>query len=220
MSSIKIMRRRRLFNDPLIPVTNAPVLRSSVPAVFDSRWDAIRSHLPSLPNIFVDPGRARKTASGEAFEVGERIQEFVAQNLPKLDISPAAIAGLASKLKMPLIAAVGVAAVAGLAYLVYKLYTNRASISETISTVMSDLKNIAPDLTRIPGWLDSIKKEVSDAFSGDAPSALKKLIKIKDAVLDHQKSINPSGVGAGINMFGQSAPRHRHRGAGLKSVMY
>ncbi len=144
--------------------------------------------------------------------VADRIGEYISTNFPNLGVNAATIGTIASKLKMPLVAAVGVAAAAGLAYLVYKLYTNRETIPETIRTFMNDVKSTAPDLSKIPGWFESIKNEVSNAVSGKSPATiLERLVKIKNAVLGHQTTIAPAG--GSINYF---SPTPARSGGGLK----
>lgn len=194
--SIKVLRR-----------VHKPI-QSTMPALFESRLEAIKSWLPSLRG-------SRKSASGDAASALELIKEFFTMNAP--DISLANITALASKLKMPLLIAVGIAAVAAIIYLVYKVYTNRESIQAAIDEFMADLKNVAPDLVKIPGWLDSIKHEISDAFSMENPAGIvERLVKIKDAVMGHQKTISPANMGSGLLYI----PGHSHHGGGLKVPLH
>lgn len=192
----------------LMRTHKTPVV-TSTPSLFESRWDAFKSWLPSLRNDG-EPltfGR-RKTADGLPPSMASNIKEFFALNFPSL-IDPAAIANMASKVKLPLGIAVGVAAVAGLAYAVYKLWTGQWKLPEAVKSILDDLKAAAPDLTKLPGWFDSIKAEVNDAFKSDNPATIvERLTKIRDAVMGHQKSINPSGSGGGIDFFYDLGLRH------------
>ena len=214
--SVKILRRTHA------PLMNAPAAQTStsIPGLLRSKFNEVRNSLSPIVN---QASRARKSADPEGFSAGERIREFIFQNAPKIaqDMDMEKLGEIASKLKMPLVVAVGVAAAAGFAYLIYKLYTNRATIAETIDNIMADLKSIAPDLSKIEGWAEHVKKEVSEALSShSADTALERIVKIKDAVLNHQ--VNTSGrVGHGINFLQQSQRRPvRGRGAGLKTPMY
>jgi len=194
-------------------------MTSSIPGLISSKWNAIKE---GMAPFFTQASRARKSADPEGFSVPDRIREFFFQNVPNLaaNMDMDKISEISSKLKMPLLVTVGIAAAAGLAYLVYKLYTNRSSIATTVDNVMTDLKSIAPNLTKVEGWFDTIKKEVTDALSTDSPaSALERLVKIKDAVIGHQKTITGT-VGSGINFLHDARPRHtRGRGAGLRTPM-
>lgn len=218
--SVKILRR-----------THAPFMRAptplhttSVPGLISSKLNAVKE---SLSPLFTQATRARKSADPDGFSVPDRIREFFFQNAPtiasNMDIDK--LDEILGKLKMPLVVAIGIAAAASLAYLVYKLYTNRATIAETIDNVMKDLKAVAPDLTKIEGWADSIKKEVTDALYSNSPdTALERLVKIKDAVLGHQKSMTGS-VGSGINFLHEkryrrvTRPIRANRGGGIKVPM-
>lgn len=214
--SVKILQRRT--HAPMM--RGAPPMSSSIPGILNSKWNAFKEGLSPL---FANASRARKSADPEGHSVPDRIREFFFQNAPTIasNIDMDTIGEITSKLKMPLLVTVGIAAAAGLAYLVYKLYTNRASIASTIDNVMQDLKSVAPDLTKVEGWADNIKQEVTSALSSDSPAtALEKLVKIKDAVMGHQKSIS-GHVGSGINHLRERPSRHpRGRGAGLKTPMY
>jgi hypothetical protein len=194
-------------------------MSTSIPALLRSKWGDIQE---GIAPFFSQASRARKSADPGGFSVPDRIREFFFQNAPNIarDIDMDKIGEIAGKVKMPLLVTVGIAAAAGLAYLVYKLYTNRASIASTIDNVMQDLKSIAPDLTKVEGWAENIKKEVTDALSTDSPAtALEKLVKIKDAVMGHQKSIT-GNVGSGIDFLREHRARARVRGAGIKTPMY
>lgn len=211
--SVKILRRTHA---PLM--RPAPPYSSNLPGLFSGVASSLKSGLSSL--LPAATLRARKSADPAGFSVGERIREFIFQNAPSAaqDLDMDKIMEFASKLKMPLVALVGIAAAASIIYLVYKLYTNRASIAATIDNMMADLKSVAPDLTRVPGWFDTIKREVVEAFSADNPaSVVERLVKIKDAVIGHQQTIGDGKVGAGINYL--LTPRGRRkgrRGAGMK----
>jgi hypothetical protein len=192
--SVKVLHRRP---GPTV-VTSLPGLTSAVPPS--------TSGIGSL--IGDTAGSAASSFSAAA------IQSFLASKISSVDA--ASVASLAGTLKVPLLIALGIAAAAALAYLVYLVYTHREPIGNAINKVIADLKSIAPDLTAIPGWLDNIKREVADAFSSSNPAtALEKLAKIKKAVLGHQVGINPSNVGSGIDLFGH----HSHMGGGLKVPM-
>lgn len=221
--SVKILRRTHA---PLMRPAPGP-MSTSIPGLISSKFGEIKSAISPLFSTTVsNVSRARKSADPEGFSVPDRIREFFFQNAPTIaaNMDMDKIGEITSKLKMPLVVTIGIAAAAGLAYLVYKLYTNRATIAETVDNIMKDLKSVAPDLTKVEGWAESIKKEVSDALSGNSPdSALEKLAKIKDAVMGHQKSMT-GAVGSGINFLreprrvrGPNAPyAGRRRGAGLK----
>lgn len=163
----------------------------------------------------------------EKSDTTKAISSYVANNFGNTSLATSfipAIRDIAAKLKLPAIATVGVAAAAGLAYLVYKVYTNRESISDAVKKFVEDMKSVAPDLTKIPGWIDSIKTEVLNAFNSDNPaSALEKLVRIKDAILGHQKSMNHTNIGSGINFF-EDCMEANHRvsnnGSGIKMAVY
>ncbi len=181
--------------------------QKNMPDLFDSRLDAIKS-------LFSLRG-ARKSASGESPSAIESVKEFFTMNAP--DISISSIAEMASKLKTPLIVALGVAAVAAIIYLVYKVYTNKEPIQKAISDFIADIRNVAPDLTAVPGWLDSIRNEVVEAFAAGSPATIvERLVRIKNAVLGHQKSINSNNIGRGLLELPSPG---KHVGYGLKVPM-
>jgi hypothetical protein len=154
----------------------------------------------------------------------DRIKESIVFNAPGIASAASSLSGLLdsdvlgqvlSRLKLPAIAALGVAFVSGLAYLAYKLY-NRYTTSgadEAVEKIMADLSNTAPDLMKVEGWYDKILGEVIDAVeSSNDPSVLvEKIAAIKTAVIEHQKTISPERIGSGISLFAG-----RKKGGGLR----
>ena len=49
---------------------------------------------------------------------------------------------------------------------------------------------------------------------------MEKLVKIKDVILGHQKTINAENIGSGINFFVEPARPRKHKGGGIKAVIY
>lgn len=195
MATIKVLHRR-----------HAP---SSLPVAAPS-LGPISALMGSLGSFFRDTGtqmaRARKTADGEPFGIVDRVREFINMNAPGITLDDAAsgltLAQLLSKVKGPATAVLGAAALATIAFLVYKLYTNRASIAETVDRFMADLRSTAPDLIKVPGWLDSMRRSVATALKSDSPAAaVSALADMKGDVIERQESIAPDRVGSGIDVF-------------------
>lgn len=130
------------------------------------------------------------------------------------------------------VAAIGIAAVAGLIYLVYKLWKahqtgDRRSIIDTArhlaNEVLEDFKHSAPDLFAIPGWLDQIKRQIADAVgSGDPATVLGRLASIKEEIVGHQGRMDPAKIGKGLILARAQAANggQRRTGRGAVSPIY
>jgi|ERR1700744_1674967 len=199
----KILYRTRLGRPTSIPTIFGKYESASyIPQLQDAR--------ESVESIFA----ARKSASGGPLTVAERVGEFIARNKPNLNIDTSAIASIASKLKVPGLALLGVAFVAGVSYLAYKLYRkwSDSNAEAAINKIMEDLKSTAPDLFKIPGWADQVRNEVIEAVSsGNDVAMTEKILQIKTAVVEKQNSMGKP-VGAGIDLFyDKQSPRYTKR---------
>jgi hypothetical protein len=168
---------------------------------------------------------ARKSADGEALSVASYIKEFIIRAAGS-EIDSSFVLNAVKSIKGPILAVLGVAAVAGLIYLAYKLYKNwnPAAVQQTIDTVIADLKNIAPSIVSVPGWLNEIRERVTRIVSSDGASSptamVSELADIKADLMSKQEKAEPGRGGAGIDMirhhltYRSSEPRRR-RGAGM-----
>lgn len=204
--SVKILNRTRLGRPTSVPVLATIRLPSGGPS---ARLGPVRNvgfadKMSTVFRAFSDGG-TRKTADGAPPSILEKIREFITQNVPKFSGDTQFVSDLVQKLKVPAIAALGIAFVGGLAYLAYRLYKHHTqkNVDSTVSAVMADIQSTTPDLLKIPGWADTIRAEVTAAASagGDPAAFVEKIAAIKSAVIAHQKSINPSRVGSGFNMI-------------------
>jgi hypothetical protein len=158
-----------------------------------------------LPNL-VSMGH-RKTAEGAPLTIMEKIREFIVQNKPNITADPSAIIAAAKRVKMPLLAVAGVAFIAGVSFLAYKLYKHwsEGKANETIAKIMKDIEASTPDLLRMDGWREQIHQEVSDAVHAGSPEEMtKRITEIKTAVIEKQRS-SGKAVGAGIDLFREGA---------------
>jgi len=165
-------------------------------------------------------GRHRKSADELPLSTIDRIKESIVFNAPSLAavMNNTTLRDILSKLKLPLIATLGISFIAGLAYLAYRLYTNYTTTRkrETIDTIMKDIEATAPDLVGVQGWRESIRNEVEEATNRNTPADLVSAIAgIKSAVIKHQHSINAENIGSGINMFAamHNYPTHAQHAA-------
>lgn len=212
--SVKILMRRPG------PQIGSTILPSSAPTV---------SSLPSIKNILAGVGSkissafaTRKSASGEALSFVEKVGEFIARNVPSVDVST--VIGLMSAAKIPVLAALGVAAAGGIVYLAYKLYKHftEKGAKETIATIMKDLRDIAPDIFNVPGWAEQIETDVAAAVESGPEEMINKIADIKTTLLEKQRATSPKNIGAGINVFAGELPYPAQirgmGGAGLMTI--
>lgn len=182
-----------------------------------------RSAPPPPPRSFMDTfldkftdfttaaSRARKPAGDEPLSVFDRVKEFFVFNGPRIDLET--LQQLMSKVKMPLLIALGVAAAAAVAYGVYRLYKHFSTAKteeerqqaeeNALETFVKDVRSVAPDLMKIEGWEASLRAEAEKAIleHSDPASLVEKLTKIKAAAKEHQESINPANVGSGLGLM-------------------
>ncbi len=226
--SVKVLMRR--------PGPGAASAAALSPPPQTSLYNTITGRLSDL---FTAASRARKPASGEPLSVLSRIKEFFVFNAPHVNIPTERLAELVSKVKMPLIAALGVAAVAGIAFLVYKLYKHfnerspeqlKQRREKLINDFMMDIKAVAPDLVKVEGWFQSIEREVLAALdTDDEAEIVARLAKIKEAAIEHQaNTAGKDSVGGGIDFFARERSRKRpqrpvrpnvHAGDGIRVMM-
>lgn len=160
----------------------------------------------------------RKSASGDALSVAERISEFIHFNKPNINLG--SLSPILQKLKVPGLILVGVAFVAGLAYLAYRLYTNwsEKKANETINKIMKDFEESTPELLKLPGWYDQIRAEVAEAVhSKNEEYMIEQITKIKTSIIEKQKSMGHA-VGSGIDLFEDHSyylPTSKKLGAGI-----
>jgi hypothetical protein len=133
-----------------------------------------------------------------------------------------------SKMKVPLIAAVGIASVAGLAYLAYRLWESRQEHSgvtqqekTTAQIFMEDLRKSAPDLFKIEGWQDTVARHVTEIIrTADAADLVAKLAKLKEEVLEQQSKIGPPQHGGGFMLKRLTSVRRHGHGGGIAAPLY
>lgn len=220
MSVVKTLRR-------------LPRVQGSLPIV--GIGDRVLGALGGLKNLITSSvgdyaaSHARKPADGESLSIASYIKEFITRAAGS-EIDSNFILNAVKSIKGPVLAVLGVAAVAGLIYLAYKLYTNwnPAAVQQTIDTIIADLKSIAPSIVAVPGWLNEIRERVVRIVSSDSQQSpiamVSELADIKADLIDKQKKADPKVAGAGIDMFGrnsQSTPhrlRRRARGSGMVSA--
>lgn len=202
--SVKTLRRITQQQRNIVSGTDAP--QSTVLGrLFNSAGEEGSEFLHNM-------GRHRKSADDLPLSTVDRIKESIVFNAPALAaaMDKGTLMSLLSKLKLPIMITLGIAAIAAIAYLAYRLYTHYTSKKreETIDTIMKDIEATAPDLVNIEGWRESIRNEVEEAVSAkDAQHMVAKVAEIKANVIKHQQSINPTNVGSGINVF-RHLPMH------------
>jgi hypothetical protein len=179
----------RTFLSNMIPDIKAPA--------------AIESLRQGVEDLAITASRARKSADPTVpLGMIDKVREFIHFNAPKVNLS--AITDILSKVKTPLLATLGIAFVAGISYIAYKVYTNRESIKHAVEQIVKDIKDTAPDLFKVPGWAQSIYDTVSDyvhKYAQEPSKLISKIAEIKDTIMSHQSTINPANMGSGINMI-------------------
>ena len=154
----------------------------------------------------------RKSADDGPLSFVSRVREFIARNGPDIDLSFVinALAGL----KTPVMVTLGVAAVAGLVYLAWKLYKHftTGGAANAVDTIMADLKSLAPDLFEVPGMEDSVEDKVANAVESGPEEMVKQVAEIRADVMANQHKTNPARVGSGIDYF---RAHGRKRGTGM-----
>lgn len=167
------------------------------------------SSLPTFKNILTGLGdkissafATRKSASGDALSFVEKVGEFIARNVPSID--PITVMNLMSAAKVPALAALGVAAAAGIVYMAYRLYKHftEKGARETIETIMKDLRDTAPDVFNVPGWAEQIEEDVTTAVGAGPEEMINKIAQIKNTLIEKQRATAPKNIGAGLNVFG------------------
>lgn len=125
------------------------------------------------------------------------------------------------RLKLPLVAIVGVAAVAGLAYLAYRLWNARrnhqgaAEEHKAASMITKDFEDSVPDLIAA-GWGDTIKQGVADiVHSAPESEFVDRLARFKAELMEKQAKIAevPHG-GSLLNLISRRA------GGGIAVPLY
>lgn len=199
--AVKVLHRRSKLS-PSTGISMLPNLSLDPPANYGpsqsifQRVDALFPHRKSpdlAPLSFVD-----------------RVREFIHFKKPNVDLS--AITPMLEKLKVPGLVLAGVAFVAGITYLAYKLYTNWSAkkAEDTVNKIMGDLESTAPELMAIDGWRDKIRAEVVSAVNSGEEGMVATIANIKADIVEKQKSMG-SKVGGGIDLFGG---RKKRMGAG------
>ena len=198
MSHIKVLMRRP----------------GAVSSVQPAAGNHIVSSLGALGNRLSDAAASafatRKSADGGPLSFISKVCEFIARNGPDIDLS--FIVNALAGLKTPILITLGVAAVAGLVYLAWKLYKHftAGGAASATKTIMEDLQSIAPDLFGVPGMPEAIADQVSAAVQAGPTEMVREVAEIKADVMQKQHKIDPGRAGSGINYFGE-----RHRGAGM-----
>lgn len=191
-------------------------LSNMIPTVPPAASSAIDSLRQGVEDLAIVASRARKPADPNVpLGLIDKVREFIHFNAPKVNLS--AITDILSKVKTPLIATLGIAFVAGISYIAYKIYTNRESIKHGIDQIMKDITSTAPDLLKVPGWAQSIYDTVSNyvhQYSHEPSKLISKIMEVKDMIIKHQSTINPANVGSGINMIKHM---RSHHGGGIKA---
>ena len=144
-------------------------------------------------------------------------------------IDKEAVFGLIKRLKLPIVATIGIAAVAGLTYLAYRLFKSRqegqpkqsqeALKVETVETVMEDLHNIAPGILSIESWRQWAVQKVTDAIGTKTGDQLvEELAKISASLKEKQAQLNPTGGGRGGSLLDIIATRGAIHGMGMLRI--
>lgn len=191
--SVKILHRRSKLS-PTHTISILPNL--STP----SEKSILGNITENVDSLF----KHRKSASGNPLSVAERISEFIHFNKPNIDIG--SISPLIQKLKVPGLILVGVAFIAGLAYMAYRLYSNwsEKKADETINKIMKDFSESTPELLQLPGWYDQVRNEVAEAVNSKNDTYMvEQITRIKTSMIEKQKSMGHP-VGSGIDFFGYS----------------
>lgn len=184
-----------------------PVKYGATSSFFDNIGSKIGSFFPH-----------RKSASGEPLTIAQRISEFIHFNKPNISLDMDSFIATLQRLKVPGLAILGVAFVAGVAYLAYRLYKNwnEKKAAETVNKIMKDFEESTPELLQLPGWYEQVKNEVVAAVNSGSDTQMVELIaKIKTALVEKQQSMGKQ-VGSGIDLFEDHIPiRRRYHGAGV-----
>lgn len=200
MSHVKVLMRRPR------PVSSVPDLS---PAAVVGSLGGLGSRLKdAVGSAFA----TRKSADDGPLSFISRVREFIARNGPDIDLS--FIISALSGLKTPIMITLGVAAVAGLVYLAWKLYKHftTGGAANAVDTIMADLKSIAPDLFGVPGMEESVADKVANAVESGPEEMVKQVAEIRADVMAKQHKTDPARVGSGIDYF---KPHSRKRGAGM-----
>lgn len=143
----------------------------------------------------------RKSSYDRPLTLTERISEFIHFKKPNINMNE--IAPLVQRLKVPGLVLIGVAFIAGLSYMAYKLYSNWSDkkANETVDSIMIDFTETTPELLQLPGWYDKVRNEVFDAVnSKDDVYMVEQIAKIKTSLIEKQQSMGHA-VGSGIDLF-------------------
>lgn len=203
--SVKTLRRITQQQRNIVAGTDTVAQSSVLGRLFGSAGDEGAEFLYRI-------GRHRKSADDLPLSTIDRIKESIVFNAPALAsaMDKGTIMNLLSKLKLPIMITLGIAAIASIAYLAYRLYGHYTAKKkqETIDAIMKDIEATAPDLVNVPGWRESIRNEVDEATSSkDAQHMVERVAAIKASVIKHQQTINPNNVGSGINIY-KHLPMH------------
>jgi hypothetical protein len=173
------------------------------PAPTQASLGILRGGLTDIGARVASALATRKSADGGPLSIGERVQEFIARNAPNITIDPTFVFDTLKKMKTPIIAALGIAAVAGLVYLSYRLYKHFTApkANEAANTMMADLHNLAPDVFAIDGWEAAVRSRVEAAVNAGPEGMVEQLAQIKAELQEMQHKTKPEALGAGINMF-------------------
>lgn len=189
MTTIKVLQRKAKPSS--LHFQQAPTKQSSIVDI------GIKSGFENMLST-------RKSPTGNPLTIFEKIKEFISRNKPYINIDWGRLRDVVSRLKIPILGVLGIAFISGVAYLSYKLYQHytEKNKNETINKIMHDFEETSPDLFNVPGWRESILKEVQDAVnSGNESIMTEKIVKIKEKIIDHQSNINHKNMGSGIDLF-------------------
>lgn len=212
----KILRRHRLPNiTPLPSFEDTPIN----PSYLAGRYKGYAYDVYGLgkpPSIIDRIKRSIQRSTNlsgtdTTGSVTDKLKEYLT---PLVDVSSiSSIIKMAGN-KLPLI--IGIAAMAGIIYLTYKIWDAhqkgdlakaQKEISNAYNEIMSDLKSRAKDLFQIPGWVESIGDRVKDALHLDNPSStISTLADIIHDVVTQQKTMAPvQGSGLLRNIYRKHA---------------
>lgn len=133
----------------------------------------------------------------------------------------------AKKFKLPLAATVGIATVAGLAYLAYRIWKSRQNgdgeteKENSLSAIMSDIKAAIPDIVNIPGWETTVAEKVYDILSNsDHVDIPVRISELKSQLMNKQAEISPPpNIGEGL-LLREIARSHTIHGKGIIKTLY
>jgi hypothetical protein len=117
-----------------------------------------------LPNFF---HTIKNTITEIANKASTEIpQLFNAVKNLGLTVDKTVLTSLASKLTPPVIAILGVALVATIIYMIYKIVKNPDKVQEVKRDLLAKLHSIAPDLFKIDGWKQKISDKLDNSITG------------------------------------------------------